>query len=273
MGIYVDGELVGSATASALIPKAPSRGLSFGGSSSGDAYAGLLDEVVIYHRALSAEEIQARASAAANARSASNARVVCSFNGNDARDESGNGISGVMAGVEVARGKNGAALFFKPTVPPVGGTSGSGVATAAGTDDRKAGSAPSSGKPAPSGNAGTFVQYDWTSHVPVVTRAMSMAGKEVVVSGTPSVMNEEEAFAKIMEKDPAIQQTLKEADAAIRGQRGAAVKLVGKESGQVGRELPLKSAPVWDGMAVARGHLYIVTEDGKIQCYGQPVKP
>jgi hypothetical protein len=120
---------------------------------------------------------------------------------------------------------------------------------------------------------GFFVKYDWTNHVPVTTRAMSMAGKEVVVSGTPNMINEEETFAKLMEKDPAIQETLKEQDAAIHGQRGGSVKLVGKEDGQVGRELPLKSAPVWDGMAVARGHLYIVTEDGKIQCYGQPVKP
>jgi hypothetical protein len=174
-----------------------------------------------------------------------------------------------MAGVEVARGKNGAALFFKPTTQPAGGAGGSGGAATAGTGDRKADSTTT---PSPS-NSGTFVQYDWTSHVPVVTRAMSMAGREVVVSGTPNPMNEEEAFARIMEKDPAIQQTLKEADAAIRGQRGGAVKLVGKESGQVARELPLKSTPVWDGMAVARGRLYIVTEDGNIQCYGQPVKP
>ena len=41
----------------------------------------------------------------------------------------------------------------------------------------------------------------------------------------------------------------------------------------MGREFSLTSPPVWDGMAVARGKLYIVTQDGKIRCLGQPVKP
>jgi len=261
MRIYVDGDLVGSATAPALLPKQPAQGLTFGASSMGSSYAGLLDEVAIYYRALSTEEIQARANAG-DAKSASNAVLVCSFNANDARDDSGNGIDGVMAGVNVAQGKNGAALLFHHIAPPAGGAAGSTVAAAGG-----------SGTATASRNSGSFVQYDWTSHVPVSTRAMSMAGTEVVVAGAPSVMNEEDAFAKLMAKDPSVQQTLKEQDAALSGQRGAAVKVVGKASGQVGREFSLTSPPVWDGMAVARGRLYIVTTDGKIQCYGQPVKP
>jgi len=275
MRLYVDGSLEGSATAPALISRRPAQSLQFGARSSvGDAsrssgYAGLLDEVVVYYRALSTEEIQAR-SRVADARSAKNAAVACSFNQNDANDESGTGINGMVTGVKFAEGKNGAALSFSKDAQsaPV-------VASGGSSDTKKETAA--SPSPAGGGNAGggrgSFVQYDWTNHAAVVTRAMSMAGKEVVVAGAPSVLNEEDAFQKLMAKDPSIQQSLKDQDAALSGQRSSVVKVVGKGDGQIGRQFPLNTTPVWDGMAVARGRLYIVTTDGKIQCFGQPPKP
>ena len=302
--LYVDGALAASSTAPALIANRPAQPLEFGVDSHGSVgdyevdfpYAGLLDEVAIYFRALTIEEIQAHA-LMANAHLATNAIIACSFDKNDARDESGNGINGVLRGIEVARGKRGAGLKFQKLVPPVpstvaqnGSTNGAentpltsnpqpstntGRATNASARALAGGAARSlrAGTNNAARGGGTYVNYDWASYVPVVTRAMSMAGKDVVVAGAPDVVDEEQAFEKLTKKDPIIQQILKEQDAALSGERGAMVKVVGKGNGQVSRELLLDSPPVWDGMAVAQGRIVIVTTDGKIQCYGQPKKP
>jgi len=32
--------------------------------------------------------------------------------------------------------------------------------------------------------------------------------------------------------------------------------------------MKLDSIPVWDGMAVAQGRLFIATKDGKVTCFG-----
>src|SRR5262249_13598328 len=113
MRLYVDGDLAGSATAPALLPRKPAMPLVLGADPAGTAgdslknvaYAGLLDEVAIYYRALSTEEIQARAQVA-DAHSASNAVLACSFNQKDAKDESGSGMDGSLRGVKFAPGKN-----------------------------------------------------------------------------------------------------------------------------------------------------------------------
>lgn len=275
MNLYVDGRLAASAKAPALIPKRPAQPLELGVDSNGSVgdyandfpYTGLLDEVVLYHRALSLEEVQAR-TAGLPARTAKSAVVACGFDKDDARDESGNQINGVLRGLATAIGKRGAALKFAAATAPAPALLARNAATnGVARPPLRAGATA-----APRGG-GTFVNYDWTSYVPVVTRAMSMSGKDVVVAGAPDFVDEEQAFEKLTKKDPIIQQILKEQDAALSGQRGAVVKVVGKASGQVGREFPLDSPPVWDGMAVAHGRIFIVTTDGKIQCYGQPKKP
>jgi hypothetical protein len=41
------------------------------------------------------------------------------------------------------------------------------------------------------------------------------------------------------------------------------------ESGEPGGKLDLDSPPVWDGMVVARGSLYVVTVDGRVKRFGK----
>jgi hypothetical protein len=41
------------------------------------------------------------------------------------------------------------------------------------------------------------------------------------------------------------------------------------ESGEQGNSLDLDSPPVWDGMVIARGRLYVVTVDGQVKCFGK----
>ena len=119
--LYVDGHFENSGTASSLLDRQPAQPLELGvdsGGSVGDydddnAHVGLLDEVAIYYRALSTEEIQER-SLRADARSSRHPVLACSFNNNDARDDSTNGQVSrdfsldsppVWDGVSVAQGR------------------------------------------------------------------------------------------------------------------------------------------------------------------------
>jgi hypothetical protein len=45
------------------------------------------------------------------------------------------------------------------------------------------------------------------------------------------------------------------------------MQLVSIESGESNQRLDLESPPVWDGMAVARGKLFVAGEDGKVRCF------
>jgi hypothetical protein len=119
----------------------------------------------------------------------------------------------------------------------------------------------------------TYVKYDWTSYVPVSTRGLSMSGTNLVVAGPPDMINEEQIFERLTKKDPTVQKELDEQDASLSGKRGALVKIFNKGDGQVTRDFTIDSPPVWDGVSVAQGRIFIVTEDGKIRCYGQPPKP
>jgi hypothetical protein len=316
----------------------------------GNPYVGLLDEVAVYFRALSTEEIQQRA-LEANANSAPGAIVACSFDNNDARDDSTNHIDGVLRGVDIGKGKKGAALWFHKAAPPVvaqdtnasqsvasraplpaeqgdlnragalgGAPSGAGTNLAVNTPARPAGAggsdpdgyrqgsarvvgagggagggfgfagndedggaaarrAAAGGTNGAAGGFGgqrrpaTYVKYDWTSYVPVSTRGLSMSGTNLVVAGPPDLVNEEQIFERLTKKDPTVQKELDEQDASLAGKRGALVKIFNKGDGQVTRDFTIDSPPVWDGVSVAQGRIFIVTEDGKIRCYGQPPKP
>jgi len=98
---------------------------------------------------------------------------------------------------------------------------------------------------------------------------MALAGKTIFIAGPPDQVDEEYAFERMAAKDPAITEVLAEQDAALDGQRGAKLWSVSTETGGSSAELDLKSPPVWDGLAVARGRLYAATVDGKVLCFGK----
>lgn len=245
--LYVDGQLAAEVATGGLIAGKPANGLVLGNDTSKvseglGAYSGMLDQVVIHHRALSADDVLQRVSQP-EARPAG-AALACSFDNGDPRDESGNGTHGVSTGVETGKGKVGAALWFRK-----------GAAGAA-----KGGNA---------GGGGSFVKHGWDTFVPIVTRAMTLAGKDLVVSGPPDLLDEEYAFERMAAKDPAIQHELDEQDAALDGKRGAKLWLMNVETGEQGNSVDLDSPPVWDGMVVARGKLYVATVDGRVKCFGK----
>jgi outer membrane protein assembly factor BamB len=249
--LYVDGKLAAETSAPGFISR-PKVGLQLGGMGTslvtdhgkGAPYSGLLDQFAVYTRALSEEEVVQHANSAVAFKTAKGVAVATSFDNGDARDESGNGINGAVSGVETGKGKVGAALWFRKSTanaPLVaGGAAGKG----------------------------TFVENKWSNKVPIVTRAMAMAGNSLFVSGPKDMIDEEYAFERLTQKDPAIQAELAEQDAALDGKRGALMWLVSPKTGEFRTSVNLQSPPVWDGMTIAQGSLFVASVDGKITRYG-----
>ena len=81
-------------------------------------------------------------------------------------------------------------------------------------------------------------------------------------------MDDEYAFERLTEKDPAIHQVLKEQDQALEGAQGGLLWAVSVKDGRQSKGLALPALPVWDGMAIANGSLFVATKDGKVTRFG-----
>lgn len=245
MSLYLDGRVVAEGLAANLVasrPKLPTLLGNGSGVAEGQSigYSGLLDQFAIYHEALSSEQVRIRFEQPETI--PANAVVFCNFDNGDSRDASGNDLHGVGSGVETGKGKVGGALWFK-TIP-------------AGKDAGKAG--------------GSFVKHTWDRYVPVVARSMALAGKTLLVSGPPDLIDEEYAFERLAARDSEILNELAEQDAAFDGRRGGRILAVNIDTGEQSEGLDLTSPPVWDGITVARSRVYVSTVDGRIQCFGKP---
>jgi len=255
MVLFVDGEVVATAKAAGLVASQPLQTLEIGGDSgsavgeypSGPSYSGLVDEFAIYHRALDAEEVGRRF--AKPGQPAEGAVVACSFD-DGAKDISG-GKNKLAAGkVDTRKGVSGKALLVA----------------------RAKGKAPQKSKTGLPANKGSFVQHDWTGRVPMYTRAMALAGDTLIIAGPPDIIDEEYTFARLAEGDEDIKKELLAQDGALEGKDGGLMQTVSTTTGEQGPKLKLDSLPVWDGMAIARGQLFVAGKDGSVRCYGKGMK-
>ncbi len=239
--IYVDGTLAATAKAPGLLAEDPQEAMEIGGddgSAVGEytgsvAFAGLIDEVKVYHRALAATEIKRHASESGQP-TVQKARLVLSysFDKGNAADASGLRNDGAVEGAAPVKGKVGRAMRF-------------------------------------TGRAATLpdflVQHHWTKDVPLLARAMVLAGKTLFVAGPPDIIDEQQAFRQI--NDPTVVQNLAEQAAALDGEKGALLLAVSAADGKELARYDLDSPPVFDGMAAAQGRLYMTTINGEVLCF------
>jgi hypothetical protein len=223
MTLYADGQVVATGVAAGF-PGRPKSPLSLGGGGAfvGDEspgpYTGMLDQLVIYHRALGAAAVIERV-ARPETKPADQVALACTFDHGDTRDDSGHGSHGVSRGVDSGKGKVGAALWFRVAA----GNKGKGNTPAT----------PAKGAAQAAPAKGSFVQKKWDTYVPIVTRAMTLAGNILFISGPPDTLDEEYAFERMAAKDPAIQQQLEEQDAALEGLRGAKLWIMNVDTGRM----------------------------------------
>jgi len=90
----------------------------------------------------------------------------------------------------------------------------------------------------------------WNVKIPITGKAMALAGDTVFVAGAPLVFD------------------LHDLAATYAGRRGGILWAASAADGSKLAEYTLDVLPAWDGMAVAYGRLFIVNQDGSIDCWG-----
>ncbi len=88
----------------------------------------------------------------------------------------------------------------------------------------------------------------WSVQVPVRFRAMVLAGDRLYAAGPPDVVPQDDPYA------------------AFEGRKGGRLWVVSTADGRRLAEVALEAPPVFDGLAAARGRLYLATADGRLTC-------
>ena len=99
-----------------------------------------------------------------------------------------------------------------------------------------------------------YERYAWHQRVPIRPSAMALApgpddsGRRLLVAGTPDRIDPEDPLA------------------TFEGKGGGLLWVMSGADGKKLSELSLGSPPVWDGMALANGRLYVATRAGQVLC-------
>jgi outer membrane protein assembly factor BamB len=91
----------------------------------------------------------------------------------------------------------------------------------------------------------------WQRRVPVRVRAMVLADGRLIAAGPPDIVDP---------KDPL---------AAFEGRKGGVLYVLDTTTGKTLAEHELPSPPVFNGVAAARGKLYLADEAGAVTCFGR----
>jgi outer membrane protein assembly factor BamB len=241
--LYVNGKQAGRGIADSLLTGNPIQSLEIGAdytSSVGNeyppniGYAGLIDDVRVYYGALDAETVAARHEDSTHETKIKPV-LACSFDKANANDESSHAHHGEMVSVTSAPGKNGRAMKFA---------------------NRKN----------TSRTPGAGVVHDWDTDLPLYARAMMLTKDKIFIAGPPDLINEEDTFQRLTQRDPQVQEQLNRQDEALKGREGGIMAVIDKKTGKIETITQLESLPAWDGMATYGGKVFITTEDGKILC-------
>jgi len=90
----------------------------------------------------------------------------------------------------------------------------------------------------------------WSERVPIRIRAMVLTQDALVLAGPPDVVDPLDPLG------------------SFEGRKGGLLWWVDVDVGKKRQEAMLVSPPVFNGMAAARGRLYVATEDGALACWG-----
>jgi outer membrane protein assembly factor BamB len=118
---------------------------------------------------------------------------------------------------------------------------------------------PEAGRPSRRGaKTGAAGKPGWKRRFPVLAQAMVLGGDTLFVAGPPDNVQQ-------IPHEPSGVDPLADALEAKRGGRLAAVSTT---DGKTLADYELASPPVFDGMAAARGRLYLSTKMGQVMCMG-----
>ncbi len=248
MALLVDGAQVAAAPVPGFISANPNDSMQVGAdrsSSVGDfkdnaspGLKGVVDEVRIYRRALSAAELRGLGRGEHAQVGTADLVLHYTFDKGNASDDSGNKNHGA-AGVKPTRGRIGKGMAFRvPAARP-----------------RSLARLPGQGDFRPV----------WSRDFPAYVRAMVLADRTLFVAGPMDIIDEEATYLKPHDADT--KALLSRQDRLFEGREGAVLLAVSGLDGSELSRIELPSGPVWDGMAAISGRLLLTTQDGRIMCF------
>ena len=95
----------------------------------------------------------------------------------------------------------------------------------------------------------------WVTELPMKPRAIVRADQTLYVGGMTNEFDPNDPSAPV--------------NAEYSGQGQGMLRIVSASSGEALGELQLEAPPVWDGMAVSNGRLFVSTRAGAVVCFGE----
>jgi outer membrane protein assembly factor BamB len=89
----------------------------------------------------------------------------------------------------------------------------------------------------------------WTVLIPLRGTAMAATRNTLFVAGAPDIVDPNDTLA------------------SFEGRQGGRLCAYSTRDGSIQTEIQLDALPVWDGMALAQGSLFLATKDGNIVCF------
>lgn len=117
-----------------------------------------------------------------------------------------------------------------------------------------------------SGMPANTIQTGWKQDIPVLVRAMVLAGETLFLAGPADLIDEHKTLAAF--DTPATQELLARQAAVLEGSEGASLWAVSTSGGKKLAEQKLDSLPVFDGMVAAGDRIYYATTDGRVIALG-----
>lgn len=253
MQLYVDGQPVATANAHAALPTAPKQPMLIGADENGavgpkespNPLIGAIDELRLYHAVIPPAALRAHVESGVEPDGMTPVLSI-SFDGG-LEDASPTKAHLVALGTSRTPGKRGDALQFAGQF--------SGNQAGASANPQTAG-----------GNRAGGIEFErkWNQDVPIFVRAMVLANQTLYLVGPPDFTNEHDAFAQLSTRDTQVLEDLANQDEALRGAKGSQLIVVNADTGERESSLELNLLPVFDGLAAAKGRLYLTTTDGRV---------
>jgi hypothetical protein len=106
------------------------------------------------------------------------------------------------------------------------------------------------------------IQTAWNQDVPILVRAMVLAGKTLFLAGPPDLIDEHQTLKTF--DTPATQALLARQAAALEGKEGALLWAVSATEGKKLAQQELDALPRFDSLIAAAGRLYYTSTDGEV---------
>jgi len=108
----------------------------------------------------------------------------------------------------------------------------------------------------------------WSKNAPgLLARGLVLAGETLFAAGPPDLLDETRPGIRF--EDAPTRQKMEEQAEALAGLHGGLLMALSKADGELKQQIDLDSPPVFDGMIVANGRLFLAMENGKVQCRGR----